>query len=76
MGSITGRAQLDDVSVRLLEVIAHDLVVLRDPISGHALQPRGEALVHVGSGSLRHRLVGRIAHEEMAEPERVLTCER
>src|SRR4029453_13279826 len=51
-------------------------LVLRKTIAGHALQPRREALVHLAPGSLGRRLVGRIAHEDMAEPERVLTGER
>jgi hypothetical protein len=62
--------------VSLLEVVAQDLLVLRKTIPGGALQPRGETLVQVGTNPLRHRLVGRVAHEEMAEPECVLTGER
>ena len=47
-GALVDRAELGRVTVRLLEVVAEDLVVLPHPITGGALQPVGVARVEIG----------------------------
>jgi hypothetical protein len=72
---LVGRAQLPPVPIRLLEVVAEDLLVFGDTLARGALEPRGEPLVEVGSLLLGHRVVRRVAYQEVAESERVLTRE-
>ena len=58
------RVELGAVPVRLLEVVADDLVALYEVVAG---KPVGEALVQLGAGRLRQRLVGGVANEEVAK---------
>ena len=50
--------------MRVLEVVADDLVALDEVVAG---KPAGEALVQLGSGRLGQRLVGRIPDEQVPE---------
>ena len=63
----------DSVPVRLLEVVADDLVALDEVV---LREPVGEALVQLGARRLRQRLVGRVADEQMAEAEALVVGER
>ena len=74
-GAIVRRAELAAIPVGLLEVVAEDLLVVVRVVRRDLRQPPGEALVQVGSLFLRHRLVGRVADQEVSEPERVLAGE-
>ena len=56
--------QLRSVAMSLLEVVADDLVDL-DEVVGR--EPAGEALVQLGSGRLRQRLVGGVPDQQVAE---------
>ena len=60
------RVQLGPVAVRLLEVIADDLVRLHEIVRR---EPVGEALVQLGSNRLRKRLVGGVTDEQVAKAE-------
>ena len=68
-------AQLLPVPMRLLQVVAHDLLVLGEPVSRNRLEPPGESLVQLCPGLLGQRVVRRVPDEEMAEPKGVLSCE-
>ncbi len=52
-------------------MVADDLVEL-DQLRAARFQPRGEALVQIGAGRLRQRLVSRVPNEEVAEAVAVL----
>ena len=67
------RAELDSISICLLEVVADDLLVLRHSIAGCPAEPVGEPFVEVCAGCLRHRLVRRVSYEQVAEAVRLLT---
>ena len=56
-------------------MVADDLLVLVRLGLDLPLQPIGEQPVELGALCLRERLVGRVADEQMAEPERVLVGE-
>ncbi len=58
--------ELGPVPMRLLEVVADDLVALDEVVRR---EPLGEALVQLGSGRLRERLVGGVADEQVPEAE-------
>src|SRR5262249_17226678 len=60
-------AELDTVAVGLLEVIAEDLVVLADAVSGKPLQPVCETFMERGAQLLRGRVVRGLAHEDVLE---------
>ncbi len=66
--------ELAAVGVRLLEVVAEDLVELEE-IPAVALEPFGEPLVQLRADGLRQRVVGRVANQHVAEAERVVTGE-
>ena len=66
-----GGAELGRVPIALLEVIADELVSL-DERGAMLVEPAREALVQLRARSLRQRLVGGIADEEVAEAEGVL----
>ena len=68
-------AELDPESMSLLEVVSEDLLVLVHPLTRGALEPLCVPLVKVGSLFLRHRLVCRVADQQVPEPECVLTRE-
>ena len=61
-------SELDEVAMRLLEVVADDLLELL----AAAVEPAGEALVEVSALALRDAFVGRVADEDVAEAEGVV----
>ena len=63
-------SELGAVSVRLLEVIAEDLVVLADAIAGALLEPVGVALVQRRAELLGRGAVGGVADEDVLEAVR------
>ena len=62
------RADRGAASIRLLQVVADDLLELAQPLPGRALEPTGEALVQVGGGALRKRPIRGIANQGVPEP--------
>ena len=60
--------QLNEAAVRLLEVVADDLLELL----AAAVEPSGDALVEIGTLRLRNPVVGRVADEHVPEAERVV----
>ena len=64
-------AQLRQVAVRLLEVVADDLLVLDAsvPLPAHRFHPVGEALVQGRPPPLEQTLVRGVADEDVVEPE-------
>ncbi len=62
------RPQLDETGVRLLEVVADDLLELLVT----TVEPAGEALVEVGALRFRDPVVGGVANEHVAEAEGVV----
>ena len=62
-------AELDSEAVRLLEVVAEDLLVLDDPVTGHPLEPGRELFVENGAEPLRGRAIRHVADEDVLEPE-------
>ena len=67
--SSSGDPELGAVAAGLLEVVAEDLVQL-DQLGAVLLQPGCEALVEVGAGRFRQRVVGGVADQQVAEAER------
>jgi hypothetical protein len=72
---IVGFSQLCLVADGLLEMVPENLVQL-DEIPTALFQPTGDALVQIGPGRLRQRVVGGIANQEVAEAEAVLDREQ
>ena len=68
-------SELGAVAVRLLEVVAEELVELEHAVAGALLEPGGVALVEVGPRLLRDRLVGGVADERVAETVAALARE-
>ena len=68
-------AELFGVAMGLLEVVADDLVAL-DEVRPALLEPDGEALVQLGAGRLRQRVVRGVADEEVPEAVGVLAGNR
>src|SRR5690349_24280439 len=64
------RSELDPVSVRLLKVVANDLV--RSVAAEPRFQPVREALVQLGPEPLRQRVVCGVADQDVAEAETVI----
>ena len=64
--------QLRPQAVRLLEVIAQDLLVLLSAVGRHPLQPRCEALVKERPLVLGQALIRGVTYEQVAEAEGVL----
>ena len=60
----------------LFQVVSQDLLELLDAILPDALEPVGVPLVQLGTERLGRGLVGGIADQLVAEPERVLARER
>jgi hypothetical protein len=60
-------AELGEGRVRLLEVVAQDLLVLDGSIRVHAVRPVHEALVEDRAGALEKSPICRVPDEEMAE---------
>ena len=67
-------AELDAIAIRLLEVVADDLVQV-GAFANARLDPAGELLVQRRTDLFRHRLVRRVADQDVAEPETVLADE-
>ncbi|MBA3366894.1 MAG: hypothetical protein H0U03_14110 [Actinobacteria bacterium] len=64
--------QLPPVAIGLPEVVTEQLVEL-DELGAVLSEPVGELLVQLRALRLRQALVGGVAHQEMAEAERVLS---
>ena len=71
---LVDRPELGAVAIRLLEVVADDLVQL-DEVGAVLLEPVGEPLVQVGADGLRQRLVRGVADQQVAEAEGLLVRE-
>ena len=71
---VGGHPELGAVAAGLLEVVAEDLVQL-DELGPVLLQPGCEALVELGAGRFRQRVVGGVADQQVAEAEAVLAGE-
>ena len=67
-------AELGAELVRLLEVVADDLLVARE-VAVAGLEPVGEARVQARAQLLRHRRVGDVADEHVVEAEAVVARE-
>lgn len=65
---LAGRPERGETAVRLLEVVADELVQIFIP----AVEPTGEALVQFGAELLRDALVHGIADQDVPEAESVL----
>lgn len=74
-GGLVDGTELRAVAVRLREVIAGDLLELRDPFTGLVLEPRREPLVQVGPLALGQRPVRGVADQDVSEGERILVGE-
>ena len=70
----TGRRELGPVSVGTLQVVADDLVEVGSAC-GAILDPVGVTLVQIGARPFGHRFVRRVANEDVAEAEAVLSGE-
>ena len=70
------RSELREEPVGLFQVVGEDLLELLDASLPDALEPVGEPLVQLGTERLGRGLVGGIADQLVAEPERVLARER
>ena len=55
--------------------MAEDLLVLAQPLARLYLEPARVALVQLRSEPLRHRVIGRVADQDVAEAERVVAGE-
>ncbi len=64
--------QLGAIAVRLLEVVANDLVLLEQLV---VPQPLGELLVELRASRLWERLVRRVPDQDVAEAERLVVGE-
>ncbi len=71
-----GLSELATEQIRLLEVVAEDLVALEARILRGALEPAGIRLVELRSQLFRHRPVGRFADQQMTEAVCVLAGEK
>ena len=65
--AVVERAQLGEVGVRLLEVVAEDLLVLAGAVAVHLVGPCHEALVQLGPMPLQEPGVGRVADQDVLE---------
>ena len=70
------RSELLEEPVGPLQVVGEDLLELLDASLPDALEPVGEPLVQLGPERLGRGLVGGVADQLVAEPERVLARER
>ncbi len=69
---VVERAELRQVAMGLLEVVAEDLLVLGCALAVHAVRPLDELLVERRARALENALVGGVADEDVVEAERVL----
>src|SRR5262245_61544080 len=67
------RVELVAIALRLLEVVADDLVAFEEVLGR---KPVGEALVQLGAGRLRERLVRGVTDQQVAEAEAFVAGER
>ena len=74
--SLVGSSQLCVVSVRLLEVIGEDLLVVGPVLPRRCLQPESEAFMEIGSELFRHRVVGGVPNQHMNETEPIVAHEQ
>ena len=68
---LASAAELAPVAIRLLQVVAGDLVELRSGIAARRDEPLRELNVQRGAAAFRQRLVRRLADERVREPVRV-----
>ena len=68
-------AKLRPESIRLLEVVTENLLVLDLAITGRPRQPSGKTLVQLSSIMLRQRLIGCVPNQQMPESEGVVAGE-
>ena len=66
--------ELDEVAVRLFEVVADNLLAL-DELPAVLVEPVREASVEVGPDRLGKCVVGGVANQEVTEPVTVISCE-
>ena len=71
-----GHAQLGADVIRLLQVVAADLLVLEDAIARRLLDPVDEPHVELGTRPFQESSVGGVADQRVEEPERLLTDQR
>ena len=69
---VVQRAELGEVAVRLLEVVAEDLLVLRRAFAVDAVRPLDELLVERRASALEDPVVGGVADEDVVEAKRFL----
>src|SRR5207248_11309723 len=69
---VVERPQLRQVAVRLLEVVAEDLLVLARAVAVDAVGPADELLVQRRARALEQSLVGRVPDEHVVEAPRIL----
>ncbi len=69
---VVERPELGQIAMRLLEVVAEDLLVLRRALAVDAVGPLDELLVERGPRALEDRVVGGVANEDVVEAEGVL----
>ena len=75
LGLLAAPPELDQEAVRLLEVVAEDLLELVHALAGRSLEPVREALVELGARLLRQRAVGGVPEQDVAELEGLVVGE-
>jgi len=65
----TDPSELLEIAVGLLEVVASDLVLLRQHLPLVTPEPVGQALMQLGAPAFGQRLVAHVTDQEVAEPE-------
>ena len=68
---VVQRAEVGEVAVRLLEVVAEDLLVLGRTLAVDAVRPLDELLVEGRASALEDPFVSRVANEDVMEAERL-----
>ena len=74
-GPIAGRPELEQGAMRLLEVVADDLLVLPGEVARVHLDPIREPLVHLRAHRLWDPVVGSIADEDVGEAKGILAAD-
>jgi hypothetical protein len=74
-GAVVGGAELEQRAMRLLEVVADDLLVLAREVLRVDVQPVGQALVHLRPPGLGDPAVGGVADQDVGEAEGVLPAD-
>ena len=75
LGPLVVDTELAPIAPRSFQMVPEDLHVVVTAVAARALEPLGIALVQVRPLFLRHGLVGRVADQQVPEPERVLARE-